>query len=181
MKRQSAISAFFSPASKRVLEANVPGESSEDRIDMQQVAISSNIDNKSSVPSTDVTDPALENIIDEDRNRSTALPVSFDSSTLPKVMPSHEGCTLQREWFTEFAWLCCNQDGTCHCSCCLWASKNNQLSAKNTEGIHKSRWAKETNGWQDYRKGKSALHSHNRSPWHQAATDALQVCMYDEC
>ena len=36
--------------------------------------------------------------------------------------------------------------------------------------------AKKTNGWQDYRKGKSAL----RSPWHQAATDALQVCMYDE-
>ena len=41
-----------------------------------------------------------------------------------------------------------------------------------------SRWAKETNGWQDYRKGKSALRSHYRSPWHQAATDALQVCMY---
>ena len=55
MKRQSAISAVFSPASKRVLEANVPGESSEDSIDMQQVAISSNIDNKSCVPSTDVT------------------------------------------------------------------------------------------------------------------------------
>ena len=27
-------------------------------------------------------------------------------------------------------------------------------------------------------KGKSALRSHYRSPWHQAATDALQVCMY---
>ena len=95
-------------------------------------------------------------------------------------MPSHEGRTLLREWFTEFAWLRCNQDGTCHCSCCLWASKNNRLSAKNTEGIHKSRWAKKTNGWQDYRKGKSALRSHNRSPWHQVATDALQVCMYGE-
>ena len=40
---------------------------------MQQAATSSNIDNESSVPSTDVTDPALENINDEDRNRS-ALP-----------------------------------------------------------------------------------------------------------
>ena len=180
MKRQSAISAFFRPVSKRVLEENVPGESSEDSIDMQQVATTSNIDNESSVPSTDVTDPDLENINDEDRNRSTALPASFDSSTLPNEMPSHEGRTLQREWFTEFAWLRCNQNGTCHCSCCLWASKNNRLSAKNTEGIHKSRWAKETNGWQDYRKVKSALRCHNRSPWHQAATDALQVCMCDE-
>ena len=118
---------------------------------------------------TNVTDPALENIDNEDRIRSTALPASFDSSTLPKEMPSHEGRTLQREWFTEFAWLRCNQDKTCHCSCCLWASKSNRLSAKNTEIIHKSRWAKETNGWQDYRKGKSALRSHHRSPWHQAA------------
>ena len=178
MKRQSAISAFFRPVSQRALKVNVPGESSEDSIDVQQAANSSNIDNKSSVPSTDVTDPALENIDDEDRNRSTALPASFDSSTLPKEMPSHEGCTLQPEWFTEFAWLCCNQDGTCHCSCCLSASGNNRLSAKNTEGIHKSRWAKETNGWQDYREGKSALRSRYRSPWQQAATDALQVCMY---
>ena len=137
MKRQSAVSAFFRPVSKRVLEENVPGESSEDSIDMQQVATSSNIDNKSSLPSTNVTDPALENINDEDRNRSTALPASFDSSTLPKEMPSHEGRSLQREWFTEFAWLRCNQDGTCYCSCCLGASKNNRLSAKNTEGIHK--------------------------------------------
>ena len=66
------------------------------------------------MPSTNVTDPALENIHDEDCNRSTALPASFDSSTLPKEMPSHEGRTLQREWFTEFAWLRCNQDRTCH-------------------------------------------------------------------
>ena len=68
MKRQSAISAFFRSVSKRVLEVNVPGESSKDSIDMQQAATSSNIDNKSSVPSTNVTDPALENIDDEDRN-----------------------------------------------------------------------------------------------------------------
>ena len=179
MKRQSAISAFFRPVSKRLLEVNVPGESCKDSIDMQQAATFSNIDNKGSVPSTDVTDPALENIDDEDRNRSTALPASFDSSTLPKEMPSHEGRTLQREWFTKFAWLRCNQDGTCHCLCCLWPS-NNRLSAKNTEGIHKSRWAKETNGWQDYRKGKSALRSHYRSPWHQAAIDGLQVPMHDK-
>ena len=38
MKRQSAISAFFRPVSNRVLEVNVPGESSEDSIDMQQAA-----------------------------------------------------------------------------------------------------------------------------------------------
>ena len=35
---------------------------------MQQAATSGNIDNESSLPSTDVTDPALENIDDEDRN-----------------------------------------------------------------------------------------------------------------
>ena len=70
---------------------------------MQQAAISSNINNENSVPSTDVTDPALENIDDEDRNRSTALLASFDSSTLPKVMPSQDGRTLEHEWFTEFA------------------------------------------------------------------------------
>ena len=46
MKRQSAISAFFRPVSKRVLEVNVPGESSEDSIDMQQAATFSNIDKK---------------------------------------------------------------------------------------------------------------------------------------
>ena len=90
-----AISAFFRLVSKKVLEVNVPGESSENSIDMQQAATSSNIDNKSSVPSTDVTDPALENINDKDSNRSTALPASFNSSTLPKVMPSHEDHTLQ--------------------------------------------------------------------------------------
>ena len=75
---------------------------------MQLAATSNNIDNESSVPSADVTNPALENIDDEDRNRPTALPASFDNSTLPKEMPSHEGRTLQREWFTEFAWLRCN-------------------------------------------------------------------------
>ena len=61
---------------------------------MQLAATSSNIDNESSVPSTDITDLALENIDDED-HRSTALPATFDSSTLPKEMPSHEGRTLQ--------------------------------------------------------------------------------------
>ena len=35
---------------------------------MQQAATSSNIDNESYVPSTDVTDPALENIDDGDCN-----------------------------------------------------------------------------------------------------------------
>ena len=101
------------------MEVNVPGESSEDSINMQQATTSSNIDNESYVPSTNVTDPALENIDDQDYNRSTALRASFNNSTLPKEMPSHEGRTLQGEWFNEFAWLCCNQDGTCHCSCCL--------------------------------------------------------------
>ena len=94
MNRQSAISAFFRPILKRVLEVNVLRHSSEDSIDMQQVATSSNIDNESSVPSTGVTNPALEDIDDENRNRYTALPASFDSSTLPKKMLSDEGRTL---------------------------------------------------------------------------------------
>ena len=86
MKRQSAISAFSRPISKRGLRENVSGESSEKCIETQLVATFSNIDNESSVLSTDVTDPALENIDDEDRNRSSALPASFDSSTLPIEM-----------------------------------------------------------------------------------------------
>ena len=49
---------------------------------MQQAATSRNIDNKSSVPSTNVTDPALGNIDDEDRNQSNTLPASFYSGLL---------------------------------------------------------------------------------------------------
>ena len=94
MKRKLAISAFSRLVSNRVLEVNVSGESSEDSIDMQQAATSCNIDNENYVPSTNVTNPALESIDNDDHNPSTALPASFDCSTLPKEILSHEGCTL---------------------------------------------------------------------------------------
>ena len=171
MKRQSAISAFFRPLSKRPREANVPQESSRHRpesSDSQEASTSGN--DESDAP---VADPVID-LVDEN-NRPKDLPTPFDSSTLPNVMPTHEGRTLQKEWFINFSWLRYNDDCTCHCSSCLWAVKNNRLSAKNTEGIQKSKWARTTVGWQDYRKGKAALRSHSRSSWHQAANDALQV------
>ena len=84
------ISASFRPVSKRSLIENISGKSSEDNVETQQVATSSNIDYEGSVPSTDVTDPAQENIDDEDRTRSPAFSATIDSSTLPKEMPSYE-------------------------------------------------------------------------------------------
>ena len=181
MKRQSAISTFFRPISKRVLEVNVPGELSEDSIDMQQAAASSNIDNESSVPSTGVTDPPLENIDDENRtdlslflHHSTAVPCQNKCHRMKAVLCNESGSPSLHGFAATRM-----EPAIVHAVCIQkqLASKNNWLSAKNTEGIHKSRWAKETNGWQDYQKGKSALRSHNRYPWHQAATDALHVCM----
>ena len=56
-----------------MLKVNVPGESSEDSIDMQQAPTSTNIDNESSESATNLTNLAVENIDDEDRNRSTSI------------------------------------------------------------------------------------------------------------
>ena len=58
-----------------MLKVNVPGESSEDSVEMQQAATSSNIDNKSCEPATNLTNLAVENIDDEDHNRSTSVVV----------------------------------------------------------------------------------------------------------
>ena len=56
-----------------MLNVNVPGESSEHSIDMQQAATSTNIDDESCEPVTNLTNFAVENIDDEDRSRSTAI------------------------------------------------------------------------------------------------------------
>ena len=172
MKRQSAISAFFKPASKIVREGGDEDDSSVNRHDQQQASTSSN----AAVSESEIVaaHPST-NFVVEDDNSSADLPVPFDSCTLPNEMPSREGRTLRREWFTEIAWLRYNNDGTCHCAYCLWAIENNRLSRKNTEGIRKSRWAKTSSGWQDYRKGRGALHTHGRSSWHQDANGILQV------
>ena len=169
MKRQSAISAFFRPVSKRVGAVEVTGESSADSNGEQQAH---DVDNQSVVAEADRN---TNSEIDETSNCPSDLPAPFDSSVLPNQMPTNEGRVLQREWFKDFLWLRYNEDGTCHCSCCLWAVKNKRLSAKDTEGIRKTKWVKITEAWQDYRKGKSALRSHNGSSWHQAANEAFQV------
>ena len=64
----------------------------------------------------------------ESGNNIPTLPMPFDINTLPKELPTREGRSLRKEWFTGFAWLHCNDDGTCHCSICFWAIKSNRLS-----------------------------------------------------
>ena len=118
----------------------------------------------------------MDQISEESGNNIPTLPMPFDINTLPNKLPTCEGCSLQREWFTDFAWLHCNNDGTCHCSSCFWAIKSNRLSKKYIEGIQNSKWVKVVDGWQDYRKGKSALQTHRLSSCHLAASNALQVC-----
>ena len=81
----------------------------------------------------------------------------------------------RRDWFTDFAWLHCHDDGACHCSSCFWAIKSNRLSRKYKEGIQNSKWVNLVDGWQDYRKGKSAFQIHSRSLCHLATSNALQV------
>ena len=106
---------------------------------------------------------ALTDQISEERdNNIPTLPTPFDINTLSNELPSR---SLRRE-FTDFAWLHCNDDGTCHCSSCFWAIKSNRR-------IQNSKYVKVVDGWQDHRKGKSALQSHSRSSCHLAALQCI--------
>ena len=166
MKRQSAISAFFRPFDKRIRDSENENES--------DVRSGSPVDsNPSDQASTSRNQEVARN--EESSNNNPTLPVQVDINTLPNKLPTHEGRSLQREWFTDFSWLRYNDDGTCHCSSCFWAITSNRLSRKYTEGIQNSKWVKTVDGWQDYRKGKSALQIHGRSSCHLAASNALQV------
>ena len=116
-----------------------------------------------------------DQIIEESGNNIPTLPMPLDINTLPSELPTREGRSLRREWFIDFAWLHCNDDGTCPCSSCFWAIKSNRLSRKHKEGIQNSKWVKVVDGWQGYRKGKSALQIHSRSSCHLTASNALQA------
>ena len=116
-----------------------------------------------------------DQISEESGNNISTLPMPFFTNTLPNELPTRESRNLRREWFTDFAWLHCNDVGTCHCSSCFWAIKSNRLSRKYKEGIQNNKKVKVVHGWQDYRKGKSALQIHSRSSCHLAASNALQV------
>ena len=63
----------------------------------------------------------------------------FDINTLPNELPTREGRSLRREWFTDFAWLHSNDEGTCRCLSCFWAIKSNKLSKKYKERIQNNK------------------------------------------
>ena len=65
-----------------------------------------------------------DQISEESGNNIPTLSIPFDINMLPNELPTCEGHKLQREWLTDFAWLHCNDDGTCHCSSCFWAIKS---------------------------------------------------------
>ena len=60
-----------------------------------------------------------DQISEEKSNNIPTLPMPFDINTWPNELPTREGPNLPREWFTDFAWLYYNDDGTCHCSSCF--------------------------------------------------------------
>ena len=121
MKRQPAIGAFFRPVDKRIRDSETENES--------DVRSRSSIDSSTSdQASTSRNEEAARNVIaltdqisEESGNNILTLPMPFDVNTLPNELPTGEGRSLRREWFTDFAWLHCNDDGTCHCSNCFWA------------------------------------------------------------
>ena len=157
MKRQSAISAFFRLVDKRIRNSETENES--------DVRSGSSIHSSTSdQASTSRNEEVARNVIaltdqisEESGNNIPTHPMPLDINTLPNELPTSEGRSLRKEWFTDFAWLHCNDDRTCHCSSSFWAIKSNRLSRKDKEEIQNSKWVKVVDGWQDYCKGKSAL------------------------
>ena len=122
MKRQFTISAFSRPVDKRIRGSETENES--------DVRIGSSIDSSTSdQASTSRIEEVARNeialtdqISEESGNNIPTLPMPFDINKLPSELPTREGRSLRREWFTDFAWLHCNDDGTCHCSRLLKAN-----------------------------------------------------------
>ena len=157
-ERQSAISAFFRPVDKRIRDSETEKESD---VRSRSSINSSTSDQASTSRNEDVARNVIaltDQISEESGNNIQTLPMPFDNNMLPNELPTREGRSLPREWFTDFAWLHCNDDGTCHCSSCFWAIKSNRLSRKYKEGIQNSKWVQVVDSWQDYRNGKSTLH-----------------------
>ena len=175
MKRQSTISAFFRTVDKRIRDSETENESD---VRTGLLIDSSTSDQASTLRNEEVARNVIaltDQISEESGNNIPTFPTLFDINTLPNELPTREGRSLRREWFTDFVWLHCNDDGTCHCSSCFWAIRSNRLSRKYKEGIQNSKWVKVVDGWQDYRKGKSALQIHSHSSCHLATSNALQV------
>ena len=100
MKRQSAISAFFRPFDKRIRDSENENES--------DVRSGSPVDsNPSDQASTSRNEEVARN--EESSNNNPTLPVQVDINTLPNKLPTHEGRSLQREWFTDFGLLTCSK------------------------------------------------------------------------
>ena len=135
MKRQSAINAFFGSVDKRISDSETENES--------DVRSGSSIDSSTSDQASILrNEEVARNVIaltdqinEESSNNIPNLPMPFDINTLPNELPTREGRSLRREWLTDFAWLRCNDDRTCHCSSCFWAIKSKRLSRKYKEGI----------------------------------------------
>ena len=113
MKRQSAVRAFFRPIDQRIRDSGTENESDRRR--------GSSIDSSTSdQASTSRNVIALtDQIGEESGNDITTLPMPFDINMSANELPTRRGRSLRREWFTDFAWLHCNDDGTCHCSSCF--------------------------------------------------------------
>ena len=146
-----AISAFFRPVDNRIRDSETENESDVRR---GSSIGSSTSDQASTLRNEEVARNVIaltDQISEESGNNIPTLPMSFDINTLPNELPTSEGRSLRRAWFTDFAWLHCNDDGrSCHCSSCFWAIKSNRLSRKYKEGIQNSKWVKVVDGWQDY-------------------------------
>ena len=175
MKHQS-INAFFKPVDKRIRDSETENES--------DVRSGSSIDSSTSDQALTPRNKEVarnvlaltDQISEKNGNNIPALLMPFDIHTLSNKLPTRKGRSLRKKWFTDFASLHCNDDGTCHCSSCFWAIKSNRFSRKYKEGIQNSKWVKVVDGWQHYCKGKSALQIHSHSLSHLAASNVLQEC-----
>ena len=119
MKRQSAFSAFFRAVDKRIRDSETENESD---LRSESTINSSTSDQASTSRNEEVVRNVIalaDQISEESDNTIPTLPMPFDINTLPNVLRTREGHSLRREWFADFAWLRCNDDGTCHCSSCF--------------------------------------------------------------
>ena len=133
----SAISAFFRSVAKRIRvsetenESDVRAGSSIDGSTSDQASTSTNVEVARNVIAL------TDQIIEKSGNNIPTLSTSFDINTLPNELPTREGRSLRREWFTDFAWLHCNDDGTCHCSSCfrVFLIQGNTKEFKTVNGL----------------------------------------------
>ena len=103
MKCQSAISAFFRPVDKRIRDSETENESD---VRSGSSINGSTSDQASTSRNEQVARNAIaltDQISKESGNNIPTLPMPFDINTLPNELPTREGRSLRREWFTDFA------------------------------------------------------------------------------